>query len=56
MRCVCVVVLNCIMFFFFSFGVRCIELWWYDSAQPSTYIGKEQWSSEEPMRRYSQMS
>ena len=46
--------------FFCLFGVKCIELWWYDSAQPSgwccTYVGKEQWSSEEPMRRYGQTS
>ena len=23
------------LYFFFLFGVKCIELWWYDSAQPS---------------------
>ena len=52
MRCVCVFALNCIMFFFL-FGVKCIEC---IGGTIPPHIGKEQWSSEEPMRRYGQTS
>ena len=35
MRCVCVFVFELYYVYFFLFGVKCLELWWYDSAQPS---------------------
>ena len=36
MRCVCVCVFVFELYYvYFLFGVKCLELWWYDSAQPS---------------------
>ena len=32
--CVCVFVFE-LYYVYFLFGVKCLELWWYDSAQPS---------------------